>query len=823
MDVEDYEDGVLQARMELLQRQQEHRMAAKLPESLMDHMKGATRHCQGDMKSFAAPPIELFCQDIRGKVMKREINLRSFTSVSNNWLAAIASHPAASGSGNCRALVLEGTSVTDLGIAHLHKLKYLTSLDISRCHAITDEGLNTIRRHLSLLQELYLNECHHFSSAVLSKVWKDCKRLHTLSVRGCPGVTDAFLQCIATTQRSSPACTLRWLDVRQCKNLTSSGISYLASSSVKDMAMHHLAVDDCLSVDNMAFFAFETSSGLRSLTSLSLSGLGIDETAVSWIVKGCGATLQRLNVARCKTLSDFALLLMAPLISSPVFIKLNMQDCRLITDIGIKNLFSIEEEKYQNATLDEDDDDDTPRTRLTSLNLKNCLNIGDDAMILVGKHGGNLVKLDLKGLRKVSDSGVLEIAKGCALLTNISLSGRNITAQTFKLLGKMCRSLRVLDISERHDLETPGCFMNLVSTTARGIRPPYPLRRIDLSGTNVCDTGVSVLAAACHQLECINLSKCAQITDFAAEALASRCFQLKILLLANTRGISDRTLTALAFTKIPLEVLDLSGNTRVTDEGLLALCTSCQQIQELRLKGCDRLSQKVVKRCNDYLLPFTKPFMTASLIKTIATGGGNSAMVLESLPKAHIELLRRIYRTRQARKIFEISKAVAALKAKEQYDKSLLGRLEARRNPMDELYRRAKLPREKEILTKLKENWESHKTMQERAVRKLKRECTAVWANADEIIGNQYGVHRKLYGVTENVYSTHRELEQRKKLHVSLDEELAGLKNQVRAFKRAMRDAVQNRRMLEGTEVFDLLKEHGLFLEPEPSNNQRDN
>ncbi|GMF47894.1 unnamed protein product [Phytophthora fragariaefolia] len=441
--------------------------------------------------------------------MKREVDLNNFTSVSNNWLIAIASHPAAAGK-------------------------------VPTCHAVTDEGLNTIRRHLSLLQELRLDECHHFSSVVLSKVWKDCKQLHTLSVRGCPGVTDAFLQCVANTHRSSAAYTLRSLDVRQCKNLTSSGISYLASSSIKYMAMHNLAVDDCLSVDNRAFFAFETSLGLRSLRSLSLSGLGIDETAISWIIKGCGASLQRLDVARSKSLSDFALLLMAPLILSPLFVKLNMRECPLITDMGIKNLFSLEVEMLMNTNFD-DDDDDTPRIRLASLNLSNCPNIGDESMALVGKHCGNLVKLNLKGLRKVSDSG------------------------------------------------------------------------------------------------------CGQITDFGIEALASRNFQLKVLLLANTRGISDRTLTALAFTKIPLEIIDLSGNTRITDEGLLALCTNCQQIQELRVKGCDRLSQKVVKRCNDNLLPFTKPFMTASLIKTIATGGGNSAMVLEPLPKVHIELLRLLH------------------------------------------------------------------------------------------------------------------------------------------------------------------------------------
>ncbi|ETL24500.1 hypothetical protein L916_21504 [Phytophthora nicotianae] len=1279
------EDGTLQARVKLLQREKQHNMTNQLSENLVERLQRATLHCRGNAKNLTTPPTELFCQDTRGLKMKQEVDLRNFTNASNEWLFTIASHPAANGSSTFRTLVLAGTSITDTGIVHLNKFKYLTSLDVSGCHALTDEGLNTIRRQLNLLQVLRLNECHHFSSTVLSKVWKDCKRLHTISVRGCPGVTDAFLQCLATTKRPSAAC-LRSLDVRQCKNLTTSGISYLTSSPVKDMKINYLAVDDCLNVDNMAFFGFETSPGLHSLTSLSLSGLGIDETAISWIVKGCGMSLQRLNVARCKVLSDFSLLLMAPLISSPVFTKLNMQECPLITDTGIKNLFSLEEEKYRDTILD---DDDISQTHLTCLNLKNCLHIGDDAMVLVGKYGGNLVKLNLKGLRKVSDRGVMEIAKGCSLLKNISLSGRNITSQTFKLLGKMCRKLQVLDISERRDLETPACFMNLLSTKS------HPLIRIDLSATNICDTGVNVLASACRQLESINLSKCAQITDFATEALASHCFKLKVLLLANTRNITDRTLTALAFTRIPLEILDLSGNTRVTDEGLFVLCTGCQQIQELRLKGCDRLSQKVVKRCNDNLLPFTKPFVTASLVKTLATGGGNSAMVLEPLPKVHIEVLRlmqsqyeaavalqtrfrkwknknftiqflanrrllretraarkiqkcirdflawrrflhllslkesvakivfvqahvrgnrarrefrtwrftanfavrriqkfyrphyvfrmnyrnynareiqrvfrgyrgrqvyqrliyerklesagkiwqwyrkclnyrefqarsrwlvekiysiqgqwrkykrrqnftkymayyrnaaikiqsvwrrklamwhvsamriemnaaaltiqrvyrghlarkrvafyrtvatntaiviqsqwrrycarklylyqrklivqtqqmiryarivrkirkiihqavakhhnqaalniqrcyrgmlgrkrallfrkirnakyarkgqnatqallrrkfihkgavlciqhwirsvlarrkmlkirkwrhflavqciqrymkewikklllsrkreakihavkeiqrifrgyqgrlyfkaehhrqrclqaaqviqriyrgrigrkrfarifqaktsaasklqNIYRSRQARKLFEISKAVAALKAKEQYDRSLLGRLEARRNPMDELYRRAKLPREKEILTQLKEKYEAHRTLEERAVRKLKRECATVWANADEIISNQYKVRRKLYGVTENVYATHRELEQRKKLHLSLEKEVAELKSHVRAFKRAMREAVENKRMLEGSEVFDLLKEQGLYLEPE-SNNQRD-
>jgi hypothetical protein len=85
--------------------------------------------------------------------MKREVDVHDFSSVSNEWLVAVTSHPANSegihlkcaslrpievnsihttASGTCRKLILSGTSITDNGIAHLHKLKSLTCLDVSR-------------------------------------------------------------------------------------------------------------------------------------------------------------------------------------------------------------------------------------------------------------------------------------------------------------------------------------------------------------------------------------------------------------------------------------------------------------------------------------------------------------------------------------------------------------------------------------------------------------------------------------------------------------------------------------------------------------------
>lgn len=174
-------------------------------------------------------------------------------------------------------------------------------------------------------------------------------------------------------------------------------------------------------------------------------------------------------------------------------------------------------------------------------------------------------------------------------------------------------------------------------------------------------------------------------------------------------------------------------------------------------------------------------------------------------------LLQRAFRSRHARKLYEISQAVAALKAKDKYEHSLRGWLDSKRNPMDELYRRAKLPRERAVLVALKDKWEANKVAEERAARKFRREYSATWEAVNETIGNLYAVRRKLYGVTENVYTSNREHVERQERHAKLTSELVDLHQRVAQFKAAILEASASKRMLDGGEVFELLKAHGLF------------
>ncbi|TMW55704.1 hypothetical protein Poli38472_010586 [Pythium oligandrum] len=630
------------ARAAQIQRENERYGAARCPIDFSERMTRATRHCTTDCKVLSAPPRELYFQDCIGAVVAETIDLENLP-VTNEWMTVIVNETNETVAKRekkgrvaqqVKRLVLAGTLVSDPGFYAVHRLKQLIVLDISRCSSLTDASLNVIRRFLTLLQELNVSECRHFTSTTLSQTWKDCYRLHTLVAKASPAVTDAFLQSIATTTRTKPEYTLRRLDIRRCKSVTSSGISYLASSSLRDMNVTSLCLADCMDVDNMAFFAFESSVVLKHLVTLDLAGLRIDETGISWIAKGC-VVIEHLNFARCGTLSDYALSLLSSIACTRLK-SLSLKQCTKISDQGIKNLFGEETKKREEITANGGDEDDLPGLPLEVLNLKDCQLIGDFSVTLIGRCCPRLKKINLKELRKVSDTGILRLGKGCPHLESIKLSGRYITDQTFKVFGKICPKLHQLDICERLDLQTPECFLSLTSGATAA-----SLLKLNFCSTNICDAGVSMIAVSCPNLQYINLSKCQRVTDVAVEALAWCCHRLQALIFSGTKAITDRGIIACAMMRLPLLVVDLCGNTNISDGGLQALCTTCQHIQELRLKGCDRLSPKVIRACNASL-PFTKTQLSPSLQQRLAVGGGNATAILTPLSHRHIQLLRTL-------------------------------------------------------------------------------------------------------------------------------------------------------------------------------------
>lgn len=84
----------------------------------------------------------------------------------------------------------ENRNVTDTGLAHLHALTHLTSLNLSSCR-ITDSGLAHLCA-LPHLESLNLAYCNRLTDACLKHI-RAMPRLRYLDLLGCLSITHAGL------------------------------------------------------------------------------------------------------------------------------------------------------------------------------------------------------------------------------------------------------------------------------------------------------------------------------------------------------------------------------------------------------------------------------------------------------------------------------------------------------------------------------------------------------------------------------------------------------------------------------------------------------
>ncbi|KDO33428.1 hypothetical protein SPRG_02235 [Saprolegnia parasitica CBS 223.65] len=539
-----------------------------------------------------SPPAFLSFKDSFHKQPKAELDFSGMCV--NDWLSTLAFRTIPPGvpikPSVCRTLLLRETDVTDGSMKHIGKLKFIHTLSVAKCEALTDATLTLIRRTLAQLSVLHIDECRNFSSDVLIATWTDCTKLHSLSAMGCPAVTDRFLHCVATTKRQPGALT-RYLDVSKCRNITDAGITDVADCK-HEMELTYFAFGHCLQVQSMAFFAFETSKTLGVLETLDIPSLDLDEAAVSWLVGGC-RRLKKLNLAHCLQINDFCLLLLA---QCTRLRWLSLNGCYRVTSRGLANLFSKE-------------NTDTHATQrhvslLEYLNVRNCYEINNDGLDAIGGACTDLQHLNLQGLSHISDAGIMTVAKHCTQLRHLVLSGcRNelfygrpdIGDETLAILSKLCRRMTSLDVTGGPRVSTHGVM--LVAANCHSLLELY------VGDTPIDDAAVIAVARHCRDLHTLHLSKCPQLTDKAVAAIASSLFRLEHLTLSHCSHLTNQSLLALAASRIELRFLDLTGNANITDDGLVALVTGCDKLRDVRLRGCERLTESCLRRCT-LALPF---------------------------------------------------------------------------------------------------------------------------------------------------------------------------------------------------------------------------
>ena len=144
----------------------------------------------------------------------------------------------------------------------------LTSIDLTGCQNISNEGVTAIAEGCHKLTSINLSGCSNISNVVLSTLAEGCHQLTSIDLSHCDGISDEGLLALA----------------ERCHQLTS--INLYFCSIITDIGISALA------------------EGCHQLTSINLSYCHrISDIGVSALAEGC-RQLTSINLSFCNSISD---------------------------------------------------------------------------------------------------------------------------------------------------------------------------------------------------------------------------------------------------------------------------------------------------------------------------------------------------------------------------------------------------------------------------------------------------------------------------------------------------------------------------------------
>ncbi|CAM6084918.1 unnamed protein product [Calypogeia fissa] len=180
-------------------------------------------------------------------------------------------------------------------------------------------------------------------------------------------------------------------------------------------------------------------------------------------------------------------------------------------------------------------------SKLSSCNLRRCLNLNDSAIEALGDNMHELRILDLTNGTRLTDRSLVALAKGCLRLEKLNLSGcLGITEVGLVALAKSCTNLRQLNLCGCDNAATDKALTALAEICTK-------LQYLNVGWCErITDVGVVALACGCSELRVMDLCGCHLITDRSVMVLADRCLRLRVLNLYRCQNITDISMYALA-------------------------------------------------------------------------------------------------------------------------------------------------------------------------------------------------------------------------------------------------------------------------------------
>ncbi|KAF8765889.1 hypothetical protein HU200_008057 [Digitaria exilis] len=375
--------------------------------------------------------------------------------------------------------------IDDDGLRMLCAGNSLQSIDVSRCHHVTSQGIASLIDSQRFIQKINAGDSlHEIESCFLSKlstigetltvlrldgleifasnlqaIGDSCKNLAEIGLSKCNGVTDDGIASLVVN-----CGYLRTIDVTCCHLLTNDALAAIAKNcrmveclrlescpfinekGLERIATHcsHLKeidLTDCRIND-------EAMQHLASCSELETLKLGlcssISDKGLVYISSNCGKLVE-LDLYRCSAITDEGLAAVAQ--GCKKIRRLNLCYCTQITDAGFKHLSTLEE--------------------LTNLEMRCLVRITGIGITSVAIGCASLIELDLKRCYSVDDAGLWALSRYSQNLRQLTISYCQVTGLGLcHLLGSL-RSLQDLKMVHLSWVSIEGFEMSLRAACGR--------------------------------------------------------------------------------------------------------------------------------------------------------------------------------------------------------------------------------------------------------------------------------------------------------------------------------------------------------------------
>lgn len=320
-------------------------------------------------------------------------------------------------------------AVTDLGIAELHKLKKLKSLNISQCELLSKDGLEKgiCVGENPILEELDINSLNIDQTGVIM-ISERLPNLRILNVSYCfNAVTDTSIQVIFKNQ-----LFLHTLKMSHCDKVSDAGLTGMGKveteggedgpimSNIEESHMSpkiHLGSRAEEEIVRDARRKRDVMLMCEKLTMDSYTGYSLARMQ----------SLKELDISGCNRITDVSL---TYAFNFKELINLNLSRCQQITYDGIEHL-------VKNCPS------------IEYFNLTDCYNLKDDAVNEIVKGLHRLKQLELRGCNQLSDKTLEAISNHCCKLQFLDVQGcRNMSPDLACSIGSLPSSLHTILMSK---------------------------------------------------------------------------------------------------------------------------------------------------------------------------------------------------------------------------------------------------------------------------------------------------------------------------------------------------------------------------------------